>query len=96
MNHLEEENIFLMAGVLNSPTEFHGGIGVYDYFWALTPDLQQKLLESWRDCINKMLDDDELLAEMDPCEAEGNMVIMVNADVVEVRKPQDNVVPFKR
>jgi hypothetical protein len=90
----EDQNIFMVGGVMSNSESWLAAIGLYDYFWSLTPEVQQKMLLSWRDNLDLLIEDSDLLASADPAEAEGNLVVIVDKDVIEAREVADNVIQF--
>lgn len=90
----EDQNIFMVGGVMSNSESWLAAIGLYDYFWSLTPEVQQKMLLSWRDNLDLLIEDSDLLASADPAEAEGNLVVIVDKDVIEDREVADNVIQF--
>ena len=93
---MEDENIFLFAGFTESPNHFSGAIGVYDYFWALEPSLRVKLIQSWRKTIDVLEESHEELNVEMAGEEYGSVAIFSDGDIIEVKPPKDNIVPFIR
>lgn len=92
---MDDENVFLVAGFIDSPTEYKGAIAVYDYFWALAPDLRQKLIESWKKTIDELENSHPDLNDIFNSEDEyGSMAVFSDEESVEVRPPKDNVLKF--
>lgn len=92
---MEDENVFLIAGFIDSPTEYKGAIAVYDYFWALTPDLRQKLIESWKKTLSELENAHSDLNDVFSSDDEyGSMAVFSDEEAVEVRAPKDNILEF--
>jgi len=92
---MEDENVFLIAGFIDSPTEYKGAIAVYDYFWALTPDLRQKLIESWKKTLSELENAHYDLNDAFSSDDEyGSMAVFSDEEAVEVRAPKDNILEF--
>jgi hypothetical protein len=92
---MDDENIFMVAGFVDTPTEYKGAIGVYDYFWAITPDIRSKLIASWKKSIDQLEADHEALQTAFDAEDEyGSMALFQDEEAVEVRPPSDNVIQF--
>ena len=92
---MDEDNVFLMAGFIDSPTEYKGAIAVYDYFWALAPDLRQKLIESWKKTIDELEKSHSDLNDIFNTEEEyGSMAVFSDEEAVEIRPPKDNILKF--
>ncbi len=92
---MDDENVFLIAGFIDGPNEFKGAIGVYDYFWVLTPDLRTKLIDSWKKTINELENAHPELNDIFNSEDEyGSMAVFSDEEAVEVRAPKDNIIKF--
>lgn len=92
---MDDENVFLIAGFINGPNVFKGAIGVYDYFWVLTPDLRAKLIESWKKTIDELESAHSDLNDVFHAEDEyGSMAIFCDEEAVEVCAPKDNIIKF--
>ena len=92
---MDDENVFLVAGFIDSPTEYKGATAVYDYFWALTPDLRQKLIESWKKTIDELEKSHPELNDVFNAEDEyGSMAVFSDEEAVESRPPKDNILKF--
>ena len=94
---MDEDAIFMLGGFVDSPTSFNGAIGVYDYFWSLEPDLRQRLIDSWQKSLDVLKENhlDMTVTIMDSDEF-GNLALFMDGEAVEIKKPKDNVIPFKR
>lgn len=90
----EDQNIFMVGGVMSNSESWLAAIGLYDYFWGLTPEVQHKMLVSWRDNLDLLIEDADHLAKADPAEVEGNLVIIVDKEIIEDREVADNVIQF--
>lgn len=94
---MDDENIFLIAGFVDDPMDYKGAIGVYDYFWALTPDIRKKLIIAWKKTINYLEEEQDNLQELFDAEEDwGCMALFHDEEAVEIKKPKDNVVQFPK
>jgi len=92
---MDDENIFLFAGFVDSPTDYKGAIGVYDYFWVLTPEIRGKLITAWKKTIDHLEQEHDNLSELFEQEEEyGCIAIFHDEEAVEVKKPKDNILHF--
>lgn len=93
---MDEENVFLSGGVLKNSTEFLAALGVYDYFWALSPEIRSKIISSWKKSPDFLEGAHLEMDFFDVDDEYGSMAILTDEEPVEVIKYTDNVVPFKR
>lgn len=94
---MEDENIFLYAGFVDSIEDYKGSIGVYMYFWTLEPEIRTKLISSWKKTLNYLEEAHiELVEAFDDDDDIGSVVLISDEEAIEVKPAPDNVVPFKR
>lgn len=96
MDVIDEENIFLFAGFIDYPDSYKGAIGVYDYFWKLTPEVRENLIRSWETSLDSLREKHDVLEELAQDQQLGSIAVFTDDSPVEIKKPRDNVVPFKR
>jgi hypothetical protein len=92
--NIEDSNVFCVAGIVENPTSYNGSIALYDYLWALKPELREKLIKSWISLLEDTLKEG-FLEEISPTFAEGVVTVMVDPDPIEVRDIPANVVMFR-
>lgn len=88
---MDDHEVFLFAGYIDTPKDYKGAIGIYPYFWSLGPEVQVKLLESWKRNIEYLLSED-----LEDFDIEDEVLIIADEEPVERKKFKDNVVPFKK
>ena len=91
---IEDNNVFCVAGIVENPTSFNGSILLYDYLWALKPELREKLIKSWISLLENTLEEG-FLEKIAPTFAKGIVTVMVDPDPIEVRDIPANVVMFR-
>jgi hypothetical protein len=94
---IEDENVFLVGGFLDTEVDFRGAIGVYDYFWVLDPVTRTRLIDSWLKTITHLREEHiELTTALQPDDEYGSMAIFSDENAIQVRSPKDNVVQFPK
>lgn len=91
---IEEGNVFSFAGIVETPTSFNGAIALYDYLWALKPELREKLIRSWISLLENVLKED-VLDEIDFEYVDGTATVFVDEEPIEIRDIPDNVIQFR-
>lgn len=94
---MEDNNIFMYAGFIDSPSDYRGAIGVYDYFWSLDPTIRDKLISSWKKTIEYLEDRHNEMYDLFDLENEyGSVAIFADEEPIEVRAAPDNVIQFPK
>lgn len=92
---IDEGNVFLFAGITETDEAYHGAVALYDYLWVLKPELRIKLIKSWIKTLEKTLEEG-VLEDVAPEYANGEGIVFVSEEPIEIRKIPSNVVEFPR
>lgn len=89
----EDENVFGWLGLKENPDSYQSATGVYDYFWEISQETRDKIINGWIDSLRAYLDP-EVAVLMES--ATGTCYVSVSDNPVEDKPAGDNIIQFPR